>query len=320
MEQGKTITKVAGVDVSKRWLDAAVHQLPGSARFDNTEPGWASLIAWLGERGVARVGLEATGGYERKVAASLAAAGFSVIVHQPLEVRLFARLKRKRAKTDDGDACIIAAATAQSDTFRAAADPLLADLAERLTAYEQAADMLAQAKTHREHASLADLKHNLEQLILVLKARKKALLDDLIARIRLHAHLARRFELLMSLPGVGKTIAAVLLVRMPELGSMQRGQAGALLGVAPYTRESGQWKGHAMIAGGRMRPRRFLYLAALAARRVDIECRAFCDGLAKRGKPPKVVLIALTRKLIEAANLILKRNQEWMPTKPIPAS
>jgi transposase len=308
---GKTGTGVAGIDIAKAHLDVALHGGADEACFANDAAGQAMLAGWLRARGVVRVGMEATGGYERGVLACLQAEGFETVLHQPLEVRLFARLKRRRAKTDKLDAVLIAAATAQTDTLKAAADPRLSELAMRLTAYEQAADLLAQARTHREHTTLKDLRARLEAQIRILAAHKKALLEDLLARIRKEADLLRRFNLLLSLPGVGKTIAAVLLIRMPELGAMEHGQAASLLGVAPFNRDSGRSTGEAFIQGGRERPRRFVYLAALAARRCDRQLKAFAAGLLERGKAPKVVLVAIMRKLIEAANLVLKRGRPW---------
>jgi transposase len=109
-------------------------------------------------------------------------------------------------------------------------------------------------------------------------------------------------------------VGASLVIRMPELGSMQRGQAASLLGVAPKARDSGQHKGQRYIGGGRTRPRRMLYLAALAARRHDTTLKTFADRLGAAGKPPKLVIVALMRKLIEAANLVLKRQQPWNTT------
>lgn len=314
MEQGKITTKVAGVDVSKRHLDVAVHGEAGGARFDNTPEGHAMLAAWLAGRGVARVGLEATGGYEKGLLEELQSRGFAMVRHQPLEVRLFARLKRKRAKNDKIDARLIAAATAQVEAIKAAADPCLSELAERMTAYEQAADLLAQARTYREHTRLADLRTELDGMIRVLAARKKALAADLIVRIRSHADLAARFDLLRSLRGFGPINAAALVIRMPELGAMKRGQAAALLGVAPFDCDSGDRKGQRFVSGGRMRPRRLVYMAALAARRMDPSLKAFADRMAAAGKPPKVILVAIMRKLIEAANLVLKRGTPWVPT------
>jgi transposase len=316
MEQRKTNMKIAGVDIAKAHLDVALDGGTDEARFANDAEGQAALADWLKARGVTRVGMEATGGYERGVLGVLQARGFETVQHQPIEVRLFARLKRRHAKTDKLDARLIAAATAHADGVKAAADPLLNGLAMRLTAYEQAADLLAQARTYREHTSLPDLKASLEALIAKLAAHKKALLADLLARIRKEDGLRKRFDLLLSLPGVGKTIAAVLLIRMPELGAMAHGQSASLLGVAPFNRESGKTNGEAFTQGGRSRPRRFLYIAALAAKRCDNTLKAFAEGLLARGKPAKVVLVAIMRKLIEAANLVLKRCQPWSEEKP----
>jgi len=301
------------VDVSKRVLDAAVHGHETLIQAANTDAGFAELIGWLRGHAVTRVGMEASGGYERGVRAALQAAGFEVVVHQPLEVRLFARLKRLRAKNDRLDAQLIAAATAQVDAVKAAADPLLNELAERLTAYEQITDQLAQTKTFREHVVLPDLKAMMEGQIIALLRLKRQLLKDLIDRIKARPELLRRWRLLQSLPGVGPLVAAALVVRMPELGAMEHGQAAALLGVAPYDRDSGAFKGQRFIGGGRSRPRRLVYLAALAAKRCDPSLKAFADRLLNHGKAAKLVTTAVMRKLIEAANLVLKRNQPWLP-------
>lgn len=312
MKQVQCSTKVAGVDVSKRTLDAAVHGSEALTHTANDEAGLVELIDWLRRRGVVRVGLEASGGYERALRTALDAAGFEVVVHQPLEVRLFARLKRLRAKSDRLDAQLIAAATAQVDAVRAASDPLLVELAERLTAYEQIADQAARLKTCREHLTLADLKAGIDAQIGALTRLKRRLAQDMFERIKARPDLRRRWELLQSLPGVGLLIAAVLIVRMPELGAMEHGQAAALLGVAPYDRDSGAFKGQRFTGGGRSRPRRFVYLAALSAKRFDPDLKAFADRLLGSGKAAKLVITAVMRKLIEAANLVLKRQQPWL--------
>ena len=120
-------------------------------------------------------------------------------------------------------------------------------MAERMTAYEQAADLLAQMRTYREHTRLADLRADLEAHIRILAVRKKALAADLVGRIRQRSDLARRFDLLLSLSGFGRITAAALVIRMPELGAMSQGQPAALIGVAPFDRDSGDWKGQRLI-------------------------------------------------------------------------
>lgn len=313
MGQVKISTKVAGIDVSKRRLDVAAHGQDALAGFDNDEAGWRALAVWLDERGVGRVGVEASGGYERGVSAHLRELGLEVVTHQPIQIRAFARFKRIKAKNDKIDAALIAAATAQTDTVRAACDPLLAELCDRLTAYEQAADLVAQMKTMLEHVALPDLRDQYEAHLASLKAWKRGLAKDLVSRVGQHPKLARRFALACSLPGVGQIVAASLVLRMPELGAMGRGQAASLLGVAPFDRDSGNSSSQRHIFGGRARVRRMVYLAATVARRIDPGFKAFAERLAAAGKKPKVVLVAVMRKLIEAANAILGRGTPWVP-------
>ena len=312
MEQTKGNTKIAGVDVGKAHLDVAIHGVSDLIRVANAPAGFSELIGWLKAREVGRVGLEATGGYERAVRLALEAAGFEVVVHQPLEVRLFARLKRQTAKNDRLDAALIAAATAQVDTVRAAQDPRLTELAERLTAYEQVTDMIARLKNGMEHVTLKDLARGFRTELALLLRWKARLILQVVNVIKAHADLLGRFRLLLSLPGVGPVVAATLVVRMPELGNLRHGQAAALIGVAPYDRDSGQWKGLRFISGGRARPRRMLYLAALSAKRCDPGLKAFAQSLIQRGKPTKVAIVAVMRKLIEAANLVLSREKPWV--------
>lgn len=312
MERSKCSTRVGGVDVGKAHLDVAVHGLEDTVQVDNTPSGLSKLIGWLQARQVGRVGLEATGGYERGARMALEAAGFEVVVHQPLEVRLFARLKRLKAKNDKADAVLIAAATVQVDAVKAAQDPRLAALAERLTAYELVTDKAADLKAFMEHVSLRDVGLAMRSQIRALERLKAKLAKAVLDEIKAHPDLARRLKLLMSLPGVGPVVAASLIVRMPELGAMSRGQAASLLGVAPFDRDSGQFKGRRFIGGGRSRPRRLVYLAALSAKRCDSALKAFAERLRERGKPPKLILVAVMRKLIEAANLVIARDQPWV--------
>ena len=157
MKQDKVITKIASVDVGKRHLDVAVHGLEEHVRVSNDTTGWSDLVAWLKAREVGRVGLEASGGYERAVVEALGAASFEVVLHQPLEVRLFARLKRQRAKSDRIDARVIAAATTQVEAVRAAQDSRLQALAERLRGPCGARDEFLLAATAQNLRKLAKL-------------------------------------------------------------------------------------------------------------------------------------------------------------------
>ena len=312
MEQRQSSSNVAGIDVGKAWLDVAVHGREDATQVANTRTGLSELIGWLRAREVGRVGFEATGVYGRDLRAALDAAGFEVVVHQPIEVRCFAKLKRRRAKNDRLDARLIAAVTAQVEAVKAAQDPRLVELAERLTAYEQITDQAAELKTFLESVSIRDVEKLVQAQIRSLERAKAKLLADILARLKAAPDLLARFRLLLSLPGVGPVVAATLVIRMPELGAMRRGQAASLLGVAPFDRDSGQWKGLRFISGGRARPRRMLYLAALQAKRCSPSLKSFAEQLVARGKPAKLVTVAVMRKLIEAANLVLQRGQPWI--------
>jgi transposase len=307
---------VGGVDVGNHRLDGAIEGMGSQLETGNDPQGIAKLVDWFVEHGVGRVGIEATGGYERKLRAALEAAGIAVVVHQPLEVKLYGRLVRQQAKTDACDARLIAAATAAIKRQPRAGDPLLTQLSERLTAYEKIADMLMSLKTFKESLSLGDLGQMADDQIAHLTRLKRGLALALVKAIKADPKLRSRYDLLISLPGIGPIVAASLVIRMPELGSMQRGQAASLIGVAPHARDSGTHKGERFISGGRSRPRRMLYLAALAARRYDNSLKGFADRLRTAGKPPKLVIVAIMRKLIETANLVLKRAQPWAKQRP----
>lgn len=317
MEQRQSSSKVAGIDVGKHRLDVAAHGLEDRFEAANDAVGFSELVGWLKAREVGRVGLEATAGYERRVRAALEQAGFEVVVHQPTEVRRFAQLKRWRAKTDRLDARLIAAATAQVDAVKSAQDPRLAALAERLTAYEQITDQAAELKTFLESVAQKEVAALIRGQIRSLERLKAKLLADVLGRLKAEPDLLARFRLLLSLPGVGPVVAATLVIRMPELGAMKRGQAASLVGVAPFARDSGQWRGLRFISGGRSRPRRMLYLAAWQAKRCSPTLKAFAEQLLARGKPAKLVITAVMRKLIEAANLVLQRGQPWL-AEPAP--
>jgi transposase len=311
MEQLKTSTVFAGIDVGKFKLDAAIGERTDAITVDNDPDGIRTLLGWLGGHGVNRVGMEPTGGYERPLRMALEAEGIEVVLHQPIEVKLYGRISRQHAKTDVSDARLIAATTAAIARPAKRADPVLIELGERLTAYEHVADQLMSLRTFRQSVSLVDLVELIDRQIDHLKAIKQALCRQLLGAIKACASLRSRYDLLTSLPGVGPIVAISLIVRMPELGQMQRGQAASLLGVAPHARDSGKWKGQRFITGGRARPRRMIYLAAMAARRHNKTLADFANRLTAAGKPPKLAIVAVMRKLIEAANLVLKRQTPW---------
>jgi len=262
--------------------------------------------------GVTRVGIEATGGYERGVVEHLRAAGFTVLVLQPVQVKAFGRVHLRRAKNDALDAELIAACTASIDPPKIEPDPRLADLAGYLTFIEQIEEDIARNKTRLEHTDESGLRRIVNSDIARLKARRTAHMRDLAKRLRGHGDLAKRFDLVLSIPGIGERTALALLIRMPELGQISREEAAALAGLAPFDDDSGKHKGQRHIAGGRSRLRRSLFAAALpAAYRWNKALIALYARLKARGKAHNSALVACARKLLIYANTVVQRGTPW---------
>lgn len=308
----QAIMTTAGIDTSKATLDIAIHGCAGCRRVANTLPGWRALAAELAEAGVGRVGIEATGGYERGVVAHLRAAGFTVLVLQPIQVRAYARVRLRRAKSDALDAALIADCAANLDPPAIEPDPRLADLAQHLTFVEQIEDDIARLKIRLEHVDDRRLRRLVDNDIARLKARRNAELRRIAARLRAHDDLAGRLALVLSIPGIGERTAIALVVRMPELGKISREQIAALAGLAPFDDDSGTHKGQRHIAGGRARLRRSLFAAALpAAFRWNKALIALYARLTGRGKPHTAALVACARKLLIYANTVVQRGTPW---------
>ena len=319
MKLSKSNTDVAGLDIGKRYLDAGFARSEDHQQFLNKPEAFDELLALLRTHGVKRVGMEASGNYERDIREALETAGFEVIVQQPQNIRAFARFRGIKAKSDKIDCRVIAQATENWEGTVTRRDPDVVELAEMLTFYEHISDMLAKAKTVAEHHHLKIIKAMNTSMVTGLKADKQAILKRIVEKLKARPDLAERFRLLKTIPGIGQVTAIMLVVRMPELGRLEHGRAASLLGVAPFDHDSGSLKGKRFISGGRARPRSFTYLAALAAKRVASPFKVFAERLKAAGKPPKVIVIAVMRKLIEAANVVLKRQTEWGEKPPKPA-
>jgi transposase len=308
----QTSTTTAGIDASKGKLDIAVHGQSGCWEVANDLPGWRKLAQLLTRAGVRRVGIEATGGYERGVVEHLRAAGFIVLVLQPVQVKAFGRARLRRAKNDKLDAALIAACAASLQQVRSAPDPRLAELAEQLTFLEQIEEDIKRFKTRLEHIAEPKLRRIVLDDIARLKARRLSRIRDIARQLRAHHDLAIRLDLVMSIPGIGERTALALLVRMPELGRISREEAAALAGLAPFDNDSGQYKGQRRIAGGRARLRRSLFAAALpAAFRWNKAVMALYARLIAAGKAHNAALIACARKLLIYANTVLQRGTPW---------
>jgi transposase len=303
----------AGIDTSKAKLDIAIHGRAGHWQIDNDPKGWRSLAAQLAKLGVTRVGIEATGGYEHGVVVELRAKGFTVLVLQPAQVKAYARAHLRRAKNDRLDAILIAACAAAIKQPPIAPDERLTSLAAHLTFLEQIEDDIARLKVRLEHVRDPRLRRMLLADIARLKTRRIAELARIQAALRAHADLARRLDLVLSIPGLGLRTALALIIRMPELGRISREQAAALAGLAPFDDDSGSRQGPRHIAGGRARLRRSLYAAALpAAFRWNRQLITLYQRLTQRGKAHTLALVACARKLIVYANTVVQRGIPWV--------
>ena len=307
-------TKTAGIDTGKRKLDVALSFGRQTLQTGNDDAGHQALCEFLRRHGVRRVGIEASGGYERAVVAHLQREGFAVAVLQPLQVKSYARFKGRRAKNDTLDAKLIADCTAAGGEPRAPADPRLKALSERLRLIEQIEEDTARLKTRKEAYSETRLIEAIDAEIARHKAWRKAELKALLAELRSHGDLAKKLDLLVSVPGIGERTALALLVHMPELGSLSREQAAALAGLAPFDNDSAQHHGERHIHGDRHRLRRSLYAAALpAAFHWNPALKCFYRRLIAAGKAHKEALVAVARKLLIYANTVISRGTPWQP-------
>jgi transposase len=306
-----------GIDVSKDRLDVAIHPTGESFIVKRTGAGIEDLIAQLIAMSPKLVAIEATGGFETVVAAGLAGAGLPVVVVNPAQVRAFAQALGKRAKTDPIDATVIAHfAEATKPKLRQMPDAMTRLLADLVARRRQIVEMNA-AEGQRERR-LSD-KRVIQSIIRLRKSLEEELaeIDGVIDdHIRGSAIWVEQEALLASVPGVGKTIARTLIAELPELGSLDRRKIAALVGLAPWTRQSGQWRGKSFIGGGRKSVRSSLFVGAMVAARHNPVLKLFRDKLIAGGKPKLLALIAVARKLVTILNAILRDRRPW---QPIPA-
>jgi transposase len=305
---------IVGIDVSKDRLDVVVRPDGEAFAVSRTGGGIDELIERLKSRSVKLVAIEATGGFETVVAAGLAGAGLPVVVVNPAQVRAFAQALGKRAKTDPIDAAVIAHfAEATNPQVRPLPDATTQLLAELVARRRQIVEMIAAESQRARHVSAPRLKKSIARLRKALEKELAELDDDISDHVRGSPAWAEKEDLLASVPGIGPTIARTLIAELPELGSLDRRQIAALAGLAPWTRQSGQWRGKSFIGGGRSSVRRVLFMGALVAARFNPELRQFRDRLATAGKPKLVAIIAVARKLLTILNAILRDRRPWQP-------
>ncbi|AYG64611.1 MULTISPECIES: transposase [unclassified Rhizobium] len=307
-----------GVDISKDHLDA--HRMSDGAirRFANDSVGHGAFMSWLGQLETihdTRIVYEPTGPYHRAFERRLAAAGAALVKVNPRQARRFAEATGKLAKTDRLDAAMLARMGALLELeARPARSPILNDLKDLHMAREALVKNRTAAKNRAKNLTLTVLKrHNAEQLRQI-ERQMAAIEREIMMLIKDNLVLARRFESLISIPGISATTAFALLIDMPELGTLAHGQAASLAGLAPVARQSGTWTGRAFIRGGRAKLRQALYMPALVAMRFNPDLKAKYDQLKAAGKAPKVAITAIMRKLIVLANALLRDGREWTAT------
>jgi transposase len=308
---------VVGIDVSKDKLDVCLRPAGDVFAVSRNAAGLSELVERLKGLSVALIAVEATGGFETVVAASLASAGLPVAVVNPGQVRAFARALGQRAKTDPIDAFVIARfAEATRPEVRPLDDEATQLLSALIARRRQIIDMIV-AETHRER-TVTD--KTLKKSIVQLKLALERALNDIDANIddqmRASPLWKAKEDLLSSVPGIGPVTARTLIADLPELGRLSPKQIAALAGLAPYTQQSGKWRGKAFTGGGRTTVRSILFLAAMAASRYNPVLKVFRERLRAAGKPPKVAIIAVARKLLTILNAIIRENNTWQPKTP----
>ena len=304
-------TKFVGIDVSKLTLDFDCLPVSTSQQYTNDAVGIAALVASLKGSGVERIVVEATGGYETAVVSALAVAGLPVVVVNPKQVRDFAKAMSHFAKTDKLDAKVLALfGERMKPPLRAFQDAAQRALADVLNRRLQLVTMRAQEKTRLASVPTVARK-DIALHIAWLDKRIAKVETDLGDRLKQSPVWCHKAELLDSVPGVGDVTTFSLLADLPELGTLNRQQISALVGLAPFPDDSGTRQGKRYIRGGRAEIRCVLYMATLSAKTYNPAIKAMFERLTMAGKPFKLAMTACMRKLLTILNAMLKKDQAW---------
>lgn len=308
-----------GIDVSKEGLDVAVR--PGGEAWSvkNDHAGIKALTLKIKKLSPQRIVLEATGGYEYELALRLGKAGLPVAVVNPRQVRDFARAVGRLAKTDPIDAMILAHfAEAVKPPCRPVKDQQLDELDQLVTRHRQLIEMIV-AERNRRMSLRGDAQTDIDVTVRFLKGRLKQVDERLKTLIDKNPDWNRKAALLNSVPGVGPVLISSMIAELPELGTMNRKQIAALVGVAPFNNDSGKSRGKRHIWGGRAHLRALLYMSVVAGLRFNPTIRGFYQHLRQAGKPAKVALVACMRKLLVQLNAMVKSAQGWNAHQPSPS-
>lgn len=304
-----------GVDVSKDHLDAHRMTDGASRRFANDRVGHKAFLRWLLEKPTDRVVFEPTGPYHRAFEHALACADIPFVKVNPRQARRFAEATGKLAKTDRLDAAMLARMGAMLQLpARPPRGEIILELKELHLAREALVRDRTAAKNRSKVLALPLLKRQNAQRLDQIERQLAAIESAMHDFVQANDELAARFAILTSIPGVSAITAFALLIEMPELGTLRAGEAASLAGLAPIVRQSGRWTGRSFIRGGRAGLRKALYMPALVATRFNPDLKAKYRHLVSAGKPAKVAIAAIMRKLIVLANALLKANRSWQLT------
>ena len=311
----KSNTICFGIDVALATLDVAVSSAGELETLSNDPHGHQKLIDMLQKHNDVTVCLEATGGIERRLVETLGQRGVAVSIVNPRQIRDFARAAGQLAKTDAIDARIIALyAERMQPRISVLPNKTRQKLKDLTSRRRQLAATLVQEKNRLARAHDREVRTMIEQLIAYLDRQMQRLETKINALIEADGQLARRADLLQSVPGIGAATAAVLVAELPELGSLNRQQIARLVGVAPTNRDSGTLRGKRTTGGGRTQIRKALYMPTIVAKTHNPAIKRFYDRLVDTGKPKLVALIAAMRKLLTILNAICKSQQPWKTT------
>jgi transposase len=305
-------TIYVGIDVSKDRLD--VHVRPSREAFavSRDGKGLEELIERLQALSPRLIAIEATGGFETIAAAAIAGAALPLAIVNPAQIRHFAQAVGKRAKTDPIDAEVIARfAEAVKPEPRPLPDEQARLLAELVARRRQIIEMIVAERQREKRAETMRVRKSLARTIKTLEKELPEIDSDIDTLVRGSPAWREKEDLLVSFPGVSNTLARTFLAELPELGRLSRREIASLAGLAPYTRQSGRWKGKSMIGGGRAALRAALYMAALSASRCNRPLKVFYQRLLSAGKPKMVALIAVARKVLTILNAMVRDKKEW---------
>ena len=310
----KDISTFVGIDVAKKSLDVATLPPTTPRTVTHDAKGRRELLDNLPKPGTCLVVIEATGGYERLIVADLLDAGHLVAVVNPRQVRDFAKALGILAKTDRIDAAVIALFGKQvKPRPLAEVHEKQGELDQLVTRRRQLVALRTAEKNRFAMAHSKPVKRSLQQVINTLIKEIKRIEKEIFVLVESDDQWRGKADILSSVPGVGDVTAATLIAEFPELGQINRQQAAALAGLAPFNRDSGKFQGKRTISGGRRTVRTALYMAALSAKTHNPLIRKFADRLKAEGKLPKVILTACMRKLLVILNTMLKTNTLWNP-------